>query len=133
MGKMINMITIVIFVDMLFLAFWGGSTSLESIIWNWLVDPVDFNTNLVTVALTSLFSTIAAGALTAVVVALSGAKTDTVLFASFASAVILNIGKDYLFMFQQISQVNTLLATILIIPFLITFSFITIEWLRGKD
>lgn len=133
MGKMIKMITIVIFVDMLFLTFWGGSTSLESIIWNWLVDPVNFNTNLVTLALKSLFSTIAAGALTAVVVALSGAKTDTVLFAAFASAVILNIGKDYLFMFQEIAAVNTIIATILIVPLLIIFSFVTIEWLRGKD
>lgn len=127
------MISLIIFVDILFLTFWGTTTSLQSIIWTWAADPTNFDSNLVTVALTSLFSTIAAGALTAVVVALSGAKTDTVLFAGFASGVLYNVGKDYLFMFQEISKINTILATLLMVPFVIMFAFIVIEWLRGRD
>lgn len=128
-----QMISTIIFVDILFITFWGTTTSLQSIIFNWILDPVNFDSNLVTIAFNSLFSTIAAGALTAVVVALSGAKTDTVLFAGFASGVLYNIGKDYLFMFQEIAKINTILATLFMVPFLIMFAFIVVEWLRGKD
>ena len=65
--------------------------------------------------------------------ALSGAKTDTVLFAVFASGTLYNIGKDYLFMFQELSKINTIVATILMVPFIIMFAFIVVEWLRAKD
>ena len=133
MGKAIKLISIILFVDILFITFWSGSTSLESIIVSWITSPASFNTNLVIVALKSLFTTIAAGALAAVVVALSGAKTDTVLFAGFASAVLVNIGKDYLFMYQQVATINSILALIAIFPFVVMFSFIVIEWLRGRD
>ncbi len=133
MGKMVTMISTIIFVDILFILFWGTSTSLTSILFNWIVDPTNFDGNLVTLAFFSLFSTIAAGALTAVVVALSGAKTDTVLFASFASGVLYNVGKDYLFMFQELTNINVQIANVFMIPFIVMFSWISIEWLRGKD
>lgn len=128
-----TMISTIIFVDILFIYFWGSTTSLQSILFNWITDPTNFDGNLVTIALTSLFSTIAAGALTAVVVALSGAKTDTVLFASFTSAVLYNIGKDYLFMYQELNNINPLIANVFMIPFIVMFAWISIEWLRGKD
>ena len=133
MGKMINMISIIVFVDIIFITFWGGSTSLQSIVVNWITNPTGFDTNFITLALKSLFTTIAAGALTAVVVALSGAKTDTVLFATFASSTLFNLGKDYLFMYQQIAEINILIATLVMLPFMIMFAFITIEWLKNRD
>lgn len=133
MGKMIKMISFIIFVDILFITLWPGSTSLQGIIFNWVSNPTAFNTNFVTLVFQSLVGTIAVGALTAVVVALSGAKTDTVLFASFAGGTLYNIGKDFLFMFQEVSKVSAIFATLLIVPFIIMFAFITIEWLRGKD
>lgn len=133
MGKMINMISIIVFVDLLFIIFWGGSTSLNSIIVSWVTNPTDFDGNLVVVALEALGITIAAGALAAVVVALSGAKTDTVLFAAFAFAILINLGKDYLFMFQQVQVINGFLAQIFIWPFVIMFAFVVVEWLKGRD
>jgi len=133
MGKMMAMISTIVFVDILFILFWGTTGSLNSIIINWIVDPVNFDGNFVTLALAALFQTIAAGAIAAVVVALSGAKTDTVLFAVFASGTLYNIGKDYLFMFQELSKINTIVATILMVPFIIMFAFIVVEWLRAKD
>lgn len=128
------LISIIIFVDILFITFWAGaSTSLQSIIVSWITDPASFNANFITLALKSLFATITAGALTAVVVALSGAKTDTVLFSAFASGTLYNIGKDYLVMYQEVANINTILALVLIVPFMIMFAFIVVEWLRGKD
>ncbi len=126
-----NMISTIIFVDILFLTFWGTTTSLQSIIWTWAADPLNFDGNLITLAIQSLFSTIAV--VGAVIIALRGSQTDTVIFAGFASAVIFNIGKDYLFMYQEVAKINTILATILMVPFLIMFAFIVVEWLRGKD
>ena len=127
------MISIILFVDLLFITFWGASNSLQSIIVNWIANPTGFSSNFVTLALRSLFSTIAVGAIAAVVVALSGAKTDTVLFAAFASTTLYNIGKDYLFMYQQVAKINIIVATLFILPFMIMFAFITIEWLKGRD
>ena len=72
MGKMMAMISTIVFVDILFILFWGTTGSLNSIIINWIVDPVNFDGNFVTLALAALFQTIAAGAIAAVVVALSG-------------------------------------------------------------
>lgn len=127
------MISLIIFVDILFITFWGTTTSLQSIIFNWITDPTNFDGNFITLALQSLFVTISAAAISAVVVALSGAKTDTVLFAAFAAGTLYNIGKDYLFMFQEISKINTILATIMMVPFIIMFAFIVVEWLKNRD
>ena len=84
MGKMIKLISAVIIVDLIFITFWGGSGSLNSMIASWLIDPTNFDNNLLTIAIQALITTIAAVALASVVVRQSGAKTDTVLFALFA-------------------------------------------------
>lgn len=133
MGKTMYMISLIIFVDLLFITFWGATTSLQSIVWSWLLDPANFEGNLITIGLQALFSTIAAGAIAAVVVALSGAKTDTVLFAVFAAGTLYNVGKDFVFMFQEVSKINEVLAVVMMAPFIIMFGFMVIEWLRGKD
>ncbi len=127
-------ISTILFVDLIFITFWGSSTSLQSIIFNWITNPKAFDTNFVTLALTSLFTTLAIGATAAVVVStISGAKTDTVLFAGFAAGTLFNVGKDFYAMYDVISITSTTLANLLILPFIIMFAFITIEWLRGKD
>jgi len=134
MGKTMYFISIIIFIDLLFVVFLGGSTSLQSIIFNWITEPKDFDTNFVSLALRSLFTTLAIGATAAIVVStISGAKTDTVLFAGFAAGTLYNVGKDFYGLYDIISLESTTLATILILPFIIMFAFITIEWLRGKD
>lgn len=129
-----NMISIVLFVDLLFLLFWGGSGSLQSVIANWISDPTNFETNLLTSALVgTLLATLVGGAIAAAVTFFGGAKTDTILFAAFAFGTLYNIGKDYLFMYNQMAIVNQLLATVLILPFMVMFAFVTLEWLRAKD
>jgi len=127
------MISTIIFVDILFITFWGGSSSLQSIFVSWINNPAAFDSNLVILVIRSAFDSIIVGAGAVVATFFSGAKTDTVLFAAFASTTILNIGKDYLAMWQQVSLINPILATVSMLPFIIMFSFITLEWLKNKD
>lgn len=133
MGKMIAMISTILFVDLIFITFWGGSTSLQSIFVSWITDPAAFNSNFVAITIEAAFSSIIIGASAVVATFFSGAKTDTVLFAAFASTTLYNIGKDYLTMWQIISLINPILATIIIMPFMIMFAFIVVEWLKNKD
>jgi len=133
MGKMIAMLSTILFVDLLFITFWGGSSSLQSIFVSWITDPAGFDSNLISTLIQSAFSSIIIGASAVVATFFSGAKTDTVLFAAFASTTLWNVGKDYLTMYQQVAVVNTTLATIFIVPFMIMFAFITMEWLKNKD
>jgi len=135
MGKLIWFVSIIIFVDLLFITFWSGASgSLQSIIATWITDPTNFDGNLVTLAFQSLFSTIAIGATAAIVVStISGAKTDTVLFAGFAAVVIFNIGKDLLAMFTIIKDINPLIAIVVMVPLIIMFGFVTVEWLKSRD
>lgn len=130
---MIAMISTILFVDLIFITFWGGSTSLQSIFVSWITDPAAFNSNFVAITIEAAFSSIIIGASAVVATFFSGAKTDTVLFAAFASTTLYNIGKDYLTMWQIISLINPILATIIIMPFMIMFAFIVVEWLKNKD
>lgn len=127
------MISTIVFVDLLFITFWGGSGSLQSIFVSWITNPTAFDSNFITIVIKSAFDSIIIGASAVVATFFSGAKTDTVLFAAFASTTLYNIGKDYLTMYQQVSIVSPVLATIFIVPFMIMFAFIVMEWLKNKD
>lgn len=134
MGKVSNILSIVIFVDLLFIFFWGGSGSLQSIIANWISDPSNFSSNTFTTALvTTLLISLIGGAIAAAVTFFGGAKTDTILFATFAFGTLYNVGKDILFMYDQVVGINSDLANFIVLPLMIMFAWQTLEWLRAKD
>ena len=134
MGKVTNILSIVIFVDLLFILLWGGSGSLQSVIANWISDPANFSSNTLTTALvTTLLVSLIGGAIAAAVTFFGGAKTDTILFATFAFGTLYNIGKDILFMYNQIVGINSSIANFVVLPMMIMFAWMTLEWLRAKD
>lgn len=131
MGKTMNMIGILVFVDILFLIFWGGSSSLQSIVMSALIDNTNYNGSLLAIALTQTLLVSLIGF--AVVAIIGSTKTDTILFATFGLGTLFNLGKDFIFMFQEIKSINLIVATLFLIPITVMYMWIIVEWIRGKD
>ncbi len=131
MGKTITLISILVFIDILFLV--TGQLTLDSptsVIIQSITDPssiMDFNFwQLFIAGITALL----VGA--TVVVGIVTRGSDITIFIPMALGIGAMIG-DYITVYLHLAAINNVLATILFVPLLIVFVIVIAEWVRGKD
>lgn len=133
MGKLVVFMTILIIIDVLFLATGQlAANSPSSIVLNTIL-------NLETVQSTTFWLLFLGAVGIAGLVATSGVSrgifaqaTNVLSFTVMAVALGTLIG-DFLTLFIILKQSNEVLATIVMAPIIMIFIMTVTEWLRGKD
>lgn len=147
MAKLWQYFTFIVIIDMMFYLFVNTTAvSLTGVIFRAIVAIASGGGwDAIGLILTNdLLIRILAGAALALVatgiyVKLSGTTFDiqTFLWTGVVSAFFLSLGADFINIFRVLSSIKppitTILAMIMMVPIIISFTFILIEWIRGKD
>lgn len=131
MGKLITFLSILIFIDILFIA--TGQLTLEStgsLIIEAIINPESLTTSNFWLSLISSLSLLTIGAI--VVVGLITKPSDITIFIPMGITLAVLVG-DYLSIFLYLRDANPLLATLLFLPVMLIFTLVVVEWVRGKD
>lgn len=145
MGKVVQYLSILIFIDILFIATGqicnsGVGCSLGSILLNSVLDlknvlNLNFWTQFIG-SITDLFSSATGiGSLIVggtVVVGSLFLPSDIRLFIPLTFSLAL-LASDLVFIASYLFSLNVLLATFIMAPLSIIYVFVVVEWLRGKD
>jgi len=136
MGKMINFLVILIFIDLLFIVTGQlviTETNPSSLILQAILDPetilsTQFFATFFTVA--GVASILTVGAVVTGIINKAG--IDIIGFAS-ATVLLTGLAGDYITIFNLLRVQNPILATLLFGPIIVLFIFVLVEWVRGKD
>ncbi len=133
MGKLVSMLGILIFIDILFLI--TGQLDISSgtsVVTGAILDPSLFKSSV-------FFLLFLGAAGIAGLVATSGVTTGTLVsatnvlaFAAMAVAMTALIG-DFLTIYLTLRASNEVLAIVVMAPIIMLFAVTIAEWLRGKD
>ncbi len=132
MGKLIRMVSILLFIDLLFIITGQIVTnSPTSAITQALLDPGNIQSSqiwtlIITGGLTLLTLT------TSVVVGIVTRNVEFFFFIPIALGMATMVG-DFATIFVHLASLNIVFATIIMAPIMILFLFTILEWLRGKD
>ena len=132
MGKLIRMISILIFIDLLFII--TGQLTLNSptsAIIQAILDPANIQSSqLWTLLIISGISILSLT--TAVVVGIVTRNLEFFFFVTISLGFATLVG-DFVTIFVHLASFNIVLATLIMGPIIILFVFTVLEWLRGKD
>ncbi|KKN59063.1 hypothetical protein LCGC14_0546180 [marine sediment metagenome] len=146
MGKLVTFITLLIFMDLIFIATGqlcssGAGCSIGSILLNAILDignvtASTFFSNLVG-DITSLFNSgVGFAALIAGATVFLGASllipSEQRLFIPVAFAFAL-LTSDFVFIAVYLISLNAILGTFIMAPIVLIYILTVVEWLRGKD
>ncbi len=131
MGKMLTFVSILIFIDLLFLTTAQfGLESPGSVILNAINDLSTLKTaNIWIVLIDGLSGLVIA---TAVIAGLVTRSSDIAIFFAMAGTLALLIG-DFLAIYIYLASISFIFATIVMAPIGIIFTFVVIDWAKGKD
>ncbi len=131
MGKLINLVLILIMIDLLFII--TGQLTLDSpssVIITALTNPEAIqDSNFWTILFVGLSGLALVGGVVAGIVTRS---SDVTIFIVMGTSLILMVG-DFVDVFNHISGINPVLATVIMSPIILIFTLVVIEWVRGKD
>lgn len=136
MGKLINLIAILIFIDLLFIITGQltiNDTNPSSLILKAIIDPqtilsTDFFKTFFVVAGVSVL-TIGGAVLVGII---NKAGIDILGFAT-ATVLLTGLAGDYITIWNILRAANPILATLIFAPIIVIFIFVLVEWVRGKD
>ncbi len=132
MGKLIQFVAILVFIDILFII--TGQNVLNSpssAIINALLDPANIQASqLWILIITGGVATLAI--VGSVVLGIVTRNVEFFFFVTFALGFATLVG-DFVAIFLYLASFNVLIATITIGPLMILFLMTVLEWLRGKD
>ncbi len=132
MGKLVSFISILIFVDLLFLI--TGQlviTSPTSVFLQAILDPSSLQSSQIWV----LFVTAGMATLTIIGSVVAGIVTRNVEFFFFVPIALgmVTMAGDFITIFLYLASLNIVLATVTLAPIIVLFVLVIMEWLRGKD
>lgn len=147
MGKAITYLTILIFLDLFFVAtgqICSGTTpcTLTSILFNAVLDLGNLS---VSQFMAQLFGDIFdfVGSPTGIISILAGAigvtigslvtRSDSLLFLSTAGLALGVLASDFVVIFRYLFSLNPVLAIFVMAPTMIIFVLVIVDWSRGKD
>lgn len=131
MGKLVTFISILIFIDLIFLI--TGQLAIDSpssVILSAIVNPSDIRTSNFWAVLIAGLS--ALSIVSAIVAGLVTRSSDLAIFFGMAGTLALLIG-DYITIFDYLYSINDVFATVILMPIILMFTLIIIEWARSKD
>lgn len=146
MGKIITFITILIFVDLLFLATGqlflddNKTQSVGSIIFNAILNPKDLTGaaffKAVIGDITQLFNStggiLAAGTATGILAAAFLIKSENLAFIPIGVTLSL-LANDFIVITSFLVSKNQILGLFIMAPIIIIFVMSCLEWVRNKD
>lgn len=146
MGKLIYYISLLVFIDLLFIVtgqiLSTGTPSISSIILNAILDLPNltfsgffrqligdiFNLANSTTGIMGLL-----GGIAGVTIGTLITKSDSLLWLSVIGASVGLLVSDFVFIFSYLASLNSILATMIMAPIIVVFVLILIDWSRGKD
>lgn len=141
MGKMMNFLTILIFIDIIFLITGQVTQTVNSSLFSAILDPSTVSVSTFAKELfgnvTDLFTSgtgllsLFLGA-TGVITGIYFSPTDTKLFIPIGATLGLLAG-DFVGIYSYLAGLNKLLGVMIISPIVILYYFTVVEWVRGKD
>lgn len=134
MGKLVRYLTMIIFIDLLFLL--TGQFAIVapgSFILGAILDPSGIESSVLFISIAAAIGFVgAAGG----VATLTGSNPrDSVLFSAFA-LLMLALALDYVAIYVYLISLGTaatVLGSVILAPLIIMFVFSVIEWQRGRD
>lgn len=133
MGKLVTMLGILIFIDILFLA--TGQLNLDSstsIITGAILEPSLFRTSaffLIFLGIVGIAGLIATSGVTTGILANA---TNVLAFAAMAIAMTALLG-DFITVYITLNALNPVLSKLIMAPVIMMFAVTIAEWLRVKD
>ena len=136
MGKLINLIAILIFIDLLFIITGQltiNDASPSSLILQAIIDPqtilsTDFFKTFFVVAGVSVL-TVGGAVLVGII---NKAGIDILGFAT-ATVLLTGLAGDYIVIWNILRVAIPILATLIFAPIIVIFIFVLVEWVRNKD
>ena len=131
MGKLITLISMLIIIDLLFLA--TGQLTLDSpssAILNGIQDPSILKDSNIWTILIAGIGVLAV--VSAVIAGIATRNSDIVIFVSMGTALSVLVG-DYITIYNHLASINKPLAVLIMSPIIMIFTLTIVEWVRGKD
>ena len=141
MGKFIQLIILLIFIDMMFFLFSGDdlmSISFTSMIFLAIKNgSIDFiRDNLFNIFIVASSNLVVGAGVYATAWFTTGSR-ETATWITIATAFLLNLIADFVIIYNYLAGIHPpltyYLATITMLPIAIIYVFIVLEWVRGKD
>lgn len=140
MGKLITMLSVILFIDLLFIITGQSTGTLSSILIDSLlnigqVNATQFFSQLIGDIAglggsgTGILSLLAAGG---VIVGSIVTRDFNILFIPMTATLALLVG-DLIIIANRLIEINPVWGTVIMAPFIIMYLFVAVEWLRGKD
>lgn len=133
MGKLVNYLSMLIFVDMLFLI--TGQLDINSptsIVTGAILAPSAFKTSVFFLTFLGITGIAGLAAAAGVTTGTLLSATNIIAFTAMAIAIGGLVG-DYITIFNTLANYNLVLATVVMVPIIMLFAVTVAEWLRGKD
>ncbi len=133
MGKFVNYFAILVAIDLMFLV--TGQLALDSnlsLIIGALIDPanIDISSLFINIFIAGGLATVALGA--AVLVGVI-TRTENLIYVGVAITLANLLIGDFVTIFNNLKDLNPVLAIMVMSPIMILFAIIMLEWARGKD
>jgi len=132
MGKLFMFITMLVFIDLLFLVTGQLTGSLTSILFTAIIDISVIRTSNFWVSLAGAGGLTALLSISAITVGFIVTKSDMVLFIPIAITLSV-LAADFIVVFNLLKIHSVILATFVMAPIVILYILTILEWLRGKD
>lgn len=138
MGKLLNYILMLVFIDLLLMITGQIDNTVNSVLLSTILDVHNFTFGLLW---QQLISSVTENGLAWIIGAVAGVATgyfisvtDTKLFIP-AGLVLGTLVTDFYTFYDTMinSGVDIVLATLIITPIIVSFTFMIIEWVRGRD
>lgn len=133
MGKLVNYISILLFIDLMFLITGQLTTvSPTSIIIGAVLNPETMLTTKFYLIFLGLVGIAGIAATAGVTSGIVTRGIDVLAFTAMALALSTMLG-DFISIFLVLRSINIVLATVIMAPLIMLFVVTIAEWLRGKD
>lgn len=133
MGKLITMITTLVFIDILLLV--TGQIDLASptsVITGAILDPTNFKTSAFFILFLGIAGILGLASTSGVTTGALVSATNVLAFTAMAVAMTALLG-DFITLYLNLRVFNEVLALIIMAPIIMVFAMTLAEWLRGKD
>ncbi len=133
MGRLVTMLSMLIFIDILFIA--TGQLDLSSptsVITGAILDPSTFKTSVFFILFLGTAGILGLLSTTGVTTGILVNATNVLAFTAMAVSMTGLLG-DFITIYLSLRNFNEVLAIIIMAPIIMLFAVTIAEWLRGKD
>lgn len=133
MGKLVQMMIILVVIDILFLVTGQlGQGSPSAFMINMILDPANITASQFWNVLISGGGITTLLATTGVIIGALLSATNIIIFLPMG-IILANLIGDYVTLFLNLNSHNPVFATIVMVPLMVAYVITVVEWIRAKD